>query len=110
MNNKAIDMVAENATTTMPGINNAARMTSTSIAFGSVAEDDSSGSVSVHDSYQTNKGNKIVSIMSDFFFEHGIKCVDSLYFFASNLYRVFLRHLAKVIRMYLQTHFFHNWN
>lgn len=72
MKNKAIDIVAENATTKMPGINNAATMTSTPIAAtltsGSVAEHDSSGSVAVHDSCQTNKGNKNVSIMSDLFF------------------------------------------
>jgi hypothetical protein len=70
--NKAIDMVAKNATTTMPGIHNAATMTGTPIAAtltsGSVAVHDSSGSVAVHDSCQTNKGNKNVSIMSDLFF------------------------------------------
>jgi len=72
MKNKAIDIVAKNATTKMPGINNAATMTSTPIAAtlmsGSVAKHDSSGSVAVHDSCQTNKGNKNVSIMSDLFF------------------------------------------
>jgi hypothetical protein len=66
------NMVAKNATTTMPGINNAATMTGTPIAAtltsGSVAEHDSSGSVAMHDTCHTNKGNKNVSIMSDLFF------------------------------------------
>ena len=69
---KAIDIVAEYATTKIPSINNAATMTSTPIAAtltsGSVAKHDSSGSDAVHDSCQTNKGNKNVSIMSDLIF------------------------------------------
>ncbi len=72
LKNKAIDIVAKNAKTKMPGINKAAMMTSTPIAAtltsGSAAEHDSSRSVAVHDSCQTNKGKKNVSIMSDMFF------------------------------------------
>ncbi len=73
MKNKAIDIVAENAKTKMPGINKAAMMTSTPIAAtltsGSVAGHESSRSIAVHDSCLT------------FFFEHGIKSIKSLYFF-----------------------------
>jgi len=65
-------MIAKNANTTMPEINNAATMTGTPIAAttltsGSVADHGSSKSVAENDLGQTNKGNKKVSIISDMF-------------------------------------------
>ena len=65
-------MIAKNAKTTMPEINNAATMTGTPIAAttstsGSVADHGSSESVAENDLGQTTKGNKKVSIISDMF-------------------------------------------
>ena len=65
-------MIAKNAKTTMPEINNVATMTSTPIATTtstnrSVADHGSSESVAENDLGQTTKGNKKVSIISDMF-------------------------------------------
>ena len=65
-------MIAKNAKTTMPEINNAATMTGTPIVAttstsGSVANHGSSESVAENDLGQTTKGNKKVSIISDMF-------------------------------------------
>jgi len=64
-------MIAKNAITTMPEINNAATMTDTPIAATSpsrsVADHGSSESVPENDLGQTTKGNKKVSIISDMF-------------------------------------------
>ena len=64
-------MIAKNAKTTMPEINNAATMTGTPNAATSpsrsVADHGSSESVPENDLGQTTKGNKKVSIISDMF-------------------------------------------
>jgi len=65
-------MIAKNAKTTMPEINNATTMTGTPIAAttsmsGSVADHGSSKSVAENDLGQKTKGNKKVSIISDMF-------------------------------------------
>jgi hypothetical protein len=57
------NMVAKNATTTMPGINNAATMMGTPIAAtltsGFITKHDSSKSVAMHDTCHTNKGTRM---------------------------------------------------